>query len=53
MNKDQVLGFIRHTLTFGGGYLMAKGVVDEVTLNTAVTGLVALAGLGWSWIDKR
>ena len=29
MTRDQFLGIVRHVLTFGGGYLIAKGVVDE------------------------
>lgn len=53
MNQNQILGVIRHVLTFGGGYFLAKGLLDETTLNTIVTGLVALVGLGWSWLGKR
>lgn len=52
MNKDKLLGIVRHILTFGGGFLMAKGLVDEATLNVIVTGVIALVGAVWSWKDK-
>ena len=49
---DQALGLVRHALTFGGGYFLAKGLLDEATLNTIVTGLVTLVGAVWSWKSK-
>ena len=48
MNKDQVLGIIRHTLTFVGGFLVMKGLVDETMVTEIVGGVVALVGSIWS-----
>jgi len=28
MNKEKILGIVRHILTFGGGYAVAKGYLD-------------------------
>ena len=52
MSKEKLLGIIRHSLTFFGGFLMAKGLVDEATLNVIVTGVIALVGVVWSWKVK-
>jgi len=52
MNWEMVSGIVRHILTFGGGLIVAKGVTDENTMMTIVSGLVALAGVGWSMFVK-
>jgi hypothetical protein len=52
MNKEQVLGFIRHAFTFGGGIAVAKGILDEGTVTLIVGGVVAIAGIAWSIVDK-
>jgi hypothetical protein len=52
MNKEQVLGIIRHILTFGGGIAVAKGVLDEGTVTLIVGGAVTIAGTVWSIVDK-
>jgi hypothetical protein len=33
LTKDQLLGVIRHALTFIGGILITKGLVDESLFN--------------------
>jgi hypothetical protein len=48
MNKETVLGIIRHILTFGGGALVAKGYIDEMGLEEAIGAIVALIGFAWS-----
>jgi hypothetical protein len=48
MNKEQVLGIVRHLLTFGGGYVVAKGYFDDATLQSVVGAVVTLAGAAWS-----
>lgn len=48
MNKEQILGFVRHVLTFGGGYLVAKGVIPESLLGEAVGAIMTLVGVVWS-----
>jgi hypothetical protein len=52
MNMDQVLGIIRHTLTFVGGLLVMKGLVDETTITEIIGGIVTLTGAIWSIIAK-
>jgi hypothetical protein len=52
MNKDQVLGIIRHTLTFVGGFLVMKGMVDESLVTEIVGGVVAVVGSVWSIFAK-
>ena len=52
MNKDQVLGIIIHTLTFVGGFLVMKGLVDETMVTEIVGGVVALVGSIWSIVAK-
>ena len=52
MNKDQVLGIIRHALTFVGGFLVMKGLVDETMVTEIVGGVFALVGSIWSIVAK-
>lgn len=53
MNKDQVLGLVRHVLTFVGGIIIAKGLVDEGQVTELIGGVMTLAGTVWSvWIKK-
>jgi len=49
MPKNEVLGLIRHVLTFGGGYAVASGVIDEGTAMEIVGGIMTLIGAIWSW----
>jgi hypothetical protein len=53
MNIEMVLGLVRHLLTFGGGYLVTKGIVDEATVGTAVGSIITLGGIVWSVIAKK
>ena len=53
MKKEQIFGIIRHTLTFGGGLLVMKGLVDESTLETLISGLITITGLVWSVLEKN
>ena len=52
MNSDAILGLIRHLLTFGGGYVVAKGWLDDATLNGLVGAALTVIGGGWSIYDK-
>ena len=53
MNKEQILGFIRHGLTLVGGVLVTNGVIDEATLLEVVGATITLISFGWSFADKR
>lgn len=51
--KDQVLGLIRHALTFVGGVIVAKGLVDEGMFQEVLGGIMTLVGAGWSIASKK
>ena len=53
MNKDMLLGFIRHLLTFGGGFLATKGVASTSNIEMAIGAVVTLIGFAWSIWDKK
>ncbi len=53
MNKDQVLGIIRHILTAAGAVLAIKGYTDEITATAIIGALMAAIGGIWSIFDKR
>ena len=44
MNIDMILGLVRHLLTFGGGHLVAKGLVDESTMLEIVAAVITVIG---------
>jgi len=52
VQQDQVMGVIRHFITFGGGYLVARGKLSPTDVET-ITGIVAaIAGVAWSFLSK-
>jgi hypothetical protein len=53
LSKEQVLGIIRHTLTFVGGIVVMKGLIDEATVTEIIGGVMTLAGTIWSVVDKK
>lgn len=48
MKKTQLLGVIRHILTFGGGYVAAKGFLPEPIIDEVIGALITLIGVAWS-----
>lgn len=52
LTREQVLGIIRHTLTFVGGILVTKGLIDETAVTEIIGGIVTLTGTIWSVIAK-
>jgi hypothetical protein len=52
MTKEQVIGIIRHVLTFVGGLFILKGYLDESLVNEIVGGASTLIGTVWSVISK-
>jgi hypothetical protein len=53
MNKDSILGLIRHLLTFGGGALVTKGFADDAEMQQLVGALITVIGVIWSIVQKR
>ena len=52
MNKEQKMGILRHVLTFIGGILLAKGLVDESLLTDMIASVMVLVGGTWSVLSK-
>ena len=53
LTKEQFLGIVRHTLTFIGGIVIARGLVDETLVTEVIGGVLTLTGAIWSIIDKK
>ena len=53
LSKEQVLGIVRHALTFIGGIVIARGLVDETLVTELIGGVLTLTGAIWSIIDKK
>lgn len=53
MKKEQVLGIVRHSLTFIGGILVMKGVVDEATFTEISGAVITIVGGIWSVFIKK
>jgi hypothetical protein len=52
LTKEQVLGIIRHALTFVGGIFVMRGLVDETVVTEIVGGVITLTGTIWSIVSK-
>jgi hypothetical protein len=53
MNKESILGVVRHLLTFSGGLLVTKGIgLDEQMMLEAVGSIITLIGIVWSVRQK-
>ncbi len=52
LTKDQLMGIVRHVITFVGGILVTKGLIDDSTLTEIIGGTVALSGAIWSIVSK-
>jgi len=53
MNKEQVLGIIRHTLTFVGGILIVKGIATEAMTEEVIGAVITAIGAVWSLIKNK
>lgn len=53
MTKEQVLGVVRHTLTFVGGILITKGLIDGVVSMEITGAVMGLIGTIWSVVEKK
>lgn len=51
--KEQALGLIRHSLTFVGGILIAKGLITESLSFDVIGGIMTLVGSIWSILSKK
>jgi hypothetical protein len=53
MNKDQLLGIVRHGLTFVGGLLVTKGLMDAGMVEQVMGALMTVVGALWSVFSKK
>jgi len=53
MNKEQVLGIIRHALTFIGGVLIIKGLSSEAQVSETIGAIMTAVGFIWSVIKNK
>jgi len=53
MDKKQLLGIVRHALTFIGGMLIMKGSIDASEWAEISGSAIAVVGGIWSIIDKK
>jgi hypothetical protein len=53
MKKEQVLGIVRHVLTFAGGLLVAKGIATEAMSQELIGAVITLVGGIWSIVSKN
>jgi hypothetical protein len=53
MSKEQVLGIIRHTLTFVGGILIVKGIATEAMTEEVIGAVITAIGVVWSLIKNK
>lgn len=53
MTKEMIMGFVRHLLTFGGGFAVAKGYMDDQTMMEVVAAIATIVGAGWSIFQKK
>jgi len=53
LTKEQLLGIVRHTITFIGGILVMKGIVEDSMVQEILGGASTLAGAIWSIIAKN
>lgn len=53
MNPVIFQSLLRHVLGFAGGALVAKGYVDEASIEPIIGGVMTLGSFAWSLFDKR
>jgi hypothetical protein len=53
LTKEQVLGIVRHALTFVGGIVVMKGWAEEGVVTEIIGGAMTLTGAIWSVIIKK
>ena len=52
MSQEKIMGIIRHTLTFAGGFIIQGGYATEDLTTEAIGGAISLVGLIWSIVKN-
>ena len=50
--QSAIIALLRHLLTFIGGTLVAKGLLDATALQEIIGALITLLSVGWMALDK-
>ena len=53
VQKEQIMGLVRHGLTFIGGILVAKGLASEGQVMDMVGMLMTFVGTLWSVLSNK
>lgn len=53
LSREQVLGIVRHVLTFVGGTIVAKGLATDGEIAEISGGILTLIGAIWSIVEKN
>ena len=53
MNKEMIMGLLRHLLTFGGGVVAERGLASGQEVTAGVAAIVTIVGLVWCILNKR
>lgn len=53
LTKEQFLGIIRHTLTFVGGILLTRGMIEASVVEEISGAVLTLGGALWSVFSKK
>lgn len=53
LSKEQVLGIVRHVLTFAAGIVVAKGLVEESVATELIGGILGVIAGVWSIVSKK
>ncbi|MBR1230194.1 hypothetical protein JQ600_35455 [Bradyrhizobium sp. AUGA SZCCT0176] len=52
MSWEQISSILRHILTFGGGFIVAKGWISAEALPGIVGGIITIGGVIWGMFNK-
>ena len=53
MDKDMIIALVRHSLTFIGGLLIMKGLIDENALQEVIGSAMSLTSAIWMIVNKK
>lgn len=53
LTKEQLLGIVRHSITFIGGILVMKGLIEDSMVEEIIGGATTLVGAIWSIVGKN
>jgi hypothetical protein len=53
LTKEQFLGIVRHTLTFVGGILLTRGLIEVSAVEEISGAILTLGGTLWSIFSKN